>query len=799
MKIRKISCEQFAGMKNQSASFSDGLNLLIGKNESGKSTLLDLLYQMLFKDVKIDGRSDKDFKPKYFPRTIGGLQADFIDGEIVFETDEGEYKLQKEWNDEGGSIKLISPDGTAVKRKSSIDAFLNQILTYREGVYSEIVFASQRRTQHALASLFPSGKTEKEIQAAKEDFSSTLVKATMETGGVSLDKIEKTINDTINDLGARWDLEANAPEGGRARASYQNAWKVSSEKDSIVMAYYALDEAKQKQKHAEEIEEKIEECNADIKRANVAITELQKEYDNFQKNSGLIVQKRLLAKDILTSEALLREQKSALENWPKVEADLARATKLRDMQIQAETAVLLAKVEKQHQEYEEAAAKLAAAKDVEKADIDAFKKHQKSKIQNENKLLGMHLTAKVKKLSDTPVEIRSEVSGEILPEEQGQVEISEAVNITVPGIMEMQLAPAGVDVTAIKETMSADEKAMQAILGKYGAKDLEGLENLKAEFTDVKAKCDAAKTKFESALGEHTWEDLLKQKAALPEELPELSKVREEIAALCKGKSVDGFIGACETARDGYVKKYEDTKKLAESAATLEKEIAANQTKLASLGVVPKEYENITDGDAYLAKKKNLIEIEQGELEAQQKDLRDAEIALGNDSSEEYADAVAELSEKLASRIATYRHWLHIRDVFQQKKAESDYVSVDDIETKFKEYLAVLSDGGIALRAIDEKMSAKIASGNADLSYDILSDGTKDTISLAFRLAMLEHLYPDGGGLAVFDDPFTDMDPQRVARACALVAKFAEKNQVIFATCDEKYTKLLEGNVIPIA
>ena len=119
-----------------------------------------------------------------------------------------------------------------------------------------------------------------------------------------------------------------------------------------------------------------------------------------------------------------------------------------------------------------------------------------------------------------------------------------------------------------------------------------------------------------------------------------------------------------------------------------------------------------------------------------------------------------------------------------------------DVEKAFAENLTLLSDGGLALTSIDEKLSSTITSGKHLLSADILSDGTKDTISLAFRLAVLEHLYPDGGCVAVFDDPFTDMDPKRTKKACELIQKFAEKNQVIFVTCDEKYKGLLGGNVV---
>lgn len=121
------------------------------------------------------------------------------------------------------------------------------------------------------------------------------------------------------------------------------------------------------------------------------------------------------------------------------------------------------------------------------------------------------------------------------------------------------------------------------------------------------------------------------------------------------------------------------------------------------------------------------------------------------------------------------------------------------IENKFWEYLEIITEGSLHLNNIDEQMSVQIASGAHALTYDILSEGTKDTISLAFRLAMLEHLYPEGEGLAIFDDPFSDMDSKRVEQACKLIQKFAEKNQVIFISCDSKYKNYMSGNVISVS
>ena len=89
-----------------------------------------------------------------------------------------------------------------------------------------------------------------------------------------------------------------------------------------------------------------------------------------------------------------------------------------------------------------------------------------------------------------------------------------------------------------------------------------------------------------------------------------------------------------------------------------------------------------------------------------------------------------------------------------------------------------------------------IYSNDILLDYGKLSDGTKETVSLAFRLAVLDHLFPDGGGVIVMDDPFNDMDSDRVAQSCLLLKECAKRHQVIFLTCREEYLPALEGNLI---
>ncbi|MDE6731848.1 MAG: AAA family ATPase, partial [Oscillospiraceae bacterium] len=82
MKIKKVSTNYFAGISDKSISFGDGINVICGSNESGKSTLVNLISATLFQNAKIDKRSDKEFRDGAFPssRTDGKQSSWKIDG-----------------------------------------------------------------------------------------------------------------------------------------------------------------------------------------------------------------------------------------------------------------------------------------------------------------------------------------------------------------------------------------------------------------------------------------------------------------------------------------------------------------------------------------------------------------------------------------------------------------------------------------------------------------------------------------------------------------------------------------------
>ena len=233
MKIKRVRCEQFAGIKDMDICFSDGLNILFGKNESGKSTMVEVLYHTLFQDIKLDKRTDKEFVNRYFPgETVEMHRGTAIDGTVYFETEQGEYRLTKEWDKDGGSCKLVTPEDAIIRNAEEVRNILKEILIYGKGIYHQVIFAPQIRQQAALMSLLSKTsevkKDKKTDLDIREEILSGVTGAVMEYDGISVEKVEKKLEEMLKIYGSRWDFENNLPEGGR-KHGVENPWKTGVE------------------------------------------------------------------------------------------------------------------------------------------------------------------------------------------------------------------------------------------------------------------------------------------------------------------------------------------------------------------------------------------------------------------------------------------------------------------------------------------------------------------------------------------------------------------------------------------
>lgn len=105
MRIKKIKIRNFGQFHNREFTFSPGLNVVYGENESGKTTLHTFLVSMLFGLEKSRGRGAKqDSYTKYEPWN----SASFYSGEMEFEVGGKNFGLERNFYHREKQTTLIS-------------------------------------------------------------------------------------------------------------------------------------------------------------------------------------------------------------------------------------------------------------------------------------------------------------------------------------------------------------------------------------------------------------------------------------------------------------------------------------------------------------------------------------------------------------------------------------------------------------------------------------------------------------------------------------------------------------------
>ena len=683
---------------------------------------------------------------------------------------------------------------------------LDEELKYEEGVYGEIVFASQKRQQEMVKCILQIESKKNSENNIRDELATLVHQAVMETGGVSIDQLEKLLKGKIDKYAYRWDFSANLPEGGVNRGlnhqwSYRKDKEGNAEKALILDAYYKKVELEEKRKEAETAEKNVEKCQTEIRTALTEKENLENEKTKFIENKGALEKSKRLNDKIDSLNKELDEMQKAHEKWPGIEKKIKEAEELQRKQELAKTHDLFMKIEGLQSDCKAKKREQEKLGHVDSDDVKFVDKYQKRQMKLESQIAGLNLVAKIKQTGDVPIEVYSAATGSVLPVTDGKLQIKEAVEIKIPGIMEMQLMPQSINLDAVKKERQKIGECIDKIFEKYGVKSLEELQKKSDEHREIVSKIERLEDKMQIQLNTAsiTWEELQKSNASVPADIETEEKIKHQMADLYGDESIEQCIGKWRAKKGEYKEKYESIEQLEIAIENQKKQLKQTRDELDTMEDIPGEYQKIEDPEKYKTDLENKLKGIEDNLEKYRRQLSEAEKECGDTSVEAYSEKLAEAEADFENKKTRCRHWDHIYEVFRQSKESAQENPMDDIEENFQKNLAAISDGGVSLSSLNDKMYVTLNSGDYTLKYDILSEGTKDTISLAFRLAMLKHLFPEGGGLAVFDDPFTDMDPQRVEQSCKLIQEYAENNQVIFITCDPKYQEMMSGNVISVS
>ena len=435
-------------------------------------------------------------------------------------------------------------------------------------------------------------------------------------------------------------------------------------------------------------------------------------------------------------------------------------------------------------------------------EISRVKSAQRTVTSLENKLCGMNLSAAVKMLGGNSLEVTSVRTGEKLDITGERFALTEAVNIRIPGVMEMQLSPADVDIDEVSAKIAAQQEMIHEIFERYSVSDIAGLEQLAKKIAAARTAAESAEMRLAALLGKTDYAGLESAAGDISGEPRPLEEIEAKIRTVCGTSDAARFITARETTVSAYAAEYGSISGLKAKAFDLSTELDKAKEAAESVSDIPEEYLGIADPESHLAALQGGAQATKT-LREEALTARTAAVSrlqsLTEDNSGDPAAAAEEAERAFEEQKSLLAHWQHIYEVFTARKEQLHSEPMKDISDSFAQYLSVITGGKVSSEFPDsERLNVNIYSDNRLMDHARLSEGTKETVSLAFRLAVLDHLFPEGGGVIVLDDPFTEMDAERAAQSCELLKACATRHQVIFLTCHEKYIGMLNSEPIRV-
>lgn len=207
-----------------------------------------------------------------------------------------------------------------------------------------------------------------------------------------------------------------------------------------------------------------------------------------------------------------------------------------------------------------------------------------------------------------------------------------------------------------------------------------------------------------------------------------------------------------ENNPDNDIQAFENLTKPAKSAESLRSELSEVADKISNENATIAGYQKIINDNLTFTEKKEDIETEIERLEAEKKE-KNAELAILKKT----------------------------QNLLAQAKENLDANYSDPMKEGFAKYLNMI--GGKLNLVIDTDLKVSIDDNGRYHESESLSEGYKDMVNFCSRMALIDALFTDVKPPVILDDPFVNLDDEKVPRALQMVKDMAKEKQVIYFAC----------------
>ncbi|MFW6313905.1 MAG: AAA family ATPase [Spirochaetota bacterium] len=245
MRIRHVDIGNFGALRGISVGLEPGVNVVIGPNEAGKSTLFAALRHVLLTPSRLTKPQFARLIARYLPRPDGTI----VEATLAIDADEA-LTLERRWGDDPRSV-LTTADGVRITG-AEVDERMRSVLPVRPGTYASIFLVDQAQLVATIDRIGASAESRDEV-------AELLRRTREETGGVSVEAFRRGMARRMKQSFGRWDRERDRPEGGRG---IERPWR--NEVGEILGAYYELEAAREELAETQRVEHELQAATGEL-------------------------------------------------------------------------------------------------------------------------------------------------------------------------------------------------------------------------------------------------------------------------------------------------------------------------------------------------------------------------------------------------------------------------------------------------------------------------------------------------------------------------------------------------------
>jgi len=800
MILLTIALHPFAGVNDRTLTFAPGLNVVLGPNEAGKSTIVNALRSVLFISTRL---TDVQFR-KALKGCLPVEGGDTIRVGLSFLIAGKRYTIRKSWG--GTRSCALSLEGAGERTDPGlVDVTLEKLLHFRQGTFDNVLITAQS----SLAGTLDALRRADDVRASFADILRTSV---FEAGGVSADRLLALMKDHEKHYFSRWDAAAGGPEGGKG---IESRW--IKEVGIILGEYYALKEYERDLLAAEEYELKIDDFARQISLHESEVRTLER----FAEVGTPIVQdaRTRMQLDLKRqgNEREIADMKAAQTGWPRNEAKVEFLTGsiseliLRFTGLQQEQASGMEfQKQKMLRDTYGKALPLQEALTEEEGTLGTLREIREDDLRHmtrtaeEIRLLKARLTAQKvsldllsKKRIDLVFQaVLKEPKKVVLKPEEKLHETAEGRFVLDHEDWTLTVTAGTGDLQSMLVTLGELQTTHDAFLRQYDVPSVEEAIKRAEVYKAQKKRVDTKRAALQAVLANETFGAVVARVNALPPVAAGRSNadiVRELMQTSADISTRRAALASAESEITGWLKSYGNQDSLQNTLLGKLAEQKGIETHLAELKPLPEGVADANDFVSVYEKKTAMLASKRDilfRLQIERKEYEKNQPGTSREDLRVLIDEKRKVFERVQLEGAAYRR---MRIELETILKTLDRDTFTPYQHRVGQLLSALTSGRHTTVKLENALPVEVRSKENGFPLDLLSAGTRDVLSLAVRLGMAAFSLEGNDGFLVMDDPLVNLDPRRQEAAAECINQFAREKQVIVLTCHPSHARLLGG------